>query len=89
MFEPLFVAASVFIPLVFGLVPAFLPPSVPAAARWSLWLAVVVLTGWYVHLLRDAPGPYPLMALIFLIISALLSLIVLIVETGRAPYRRR
>lgn len=89
MLEPLFVAASVLIPLAFGLVPAFLPPRVPALARWSLWLVVLALTGWYVHLLRDAPSPYPLMALIFLIVSAALSLIVLVVETGRTAHRRR
>ena len=89
MVESLFVAASVFIPLAFGLVPGFLPPSVPAIGRWVSWLAVVVGTGWYVHLLRDAPSPFPLMALVFLVVSAGLSLVVLVVDTNRAPAPRR
>ena len=89
MLEGLFVAASVFIPLVFGLVPAFLPTGVPVILRWILWLVVLVLTGLYVHLLRDAPSPYPLMALVILIISAALSLVVLVVDTYRPPKLRR
>ena len=88
MLEVLFVAASVFIPLVFGLVPGFLPQGVPVVARWALWLAVIVVTGWYVHSLREAPGPYPDLALGILIISATLSLIVLVIETDRAPRLR-
>lgn len=88
MLEALFVVASIFIPLIFGLVPAFLPASVPAIVRWVAWLAVLALTGWYVHVLRDAPSPYPLLAFIFLIVSAALSLVVLIVETNRPPRLR-
>lgn len=85
MSEALFVAASIFIPLVFGLVPAFLPASVAVALRWLLWLIVTAATGWYVHLLRDAPSPYPALALGILIASAVLSLIVLVVESSRPP----
>ena len=88
MSEALFVAASVFIPLVFGLVPAFLPTSIAAGPRWILWLAILALTGWYVRTLSDAPSPYQLMALIFLVVSACLSFIVLVVETSRAPRPR-
>ena len=85
MTEALFVAASIFIPLVFGFVPAFLPVGVPVVIRWLLWLAVTAAIGWYVHLLRDAPSPYPELALAILLVSAVLSLVVLVVETGRPP----
>lgn len=88
MAEALFVAASVFIPLVFGLVPAFLPTGVPAVFRWLMWLVIIVATGWYVHLLREAPSPYPLLALVILAVSAMLSLVVLVVETNRPPRLR-
>ena len=87
MSEALFVAASVFIPLVFGLVPAFVPTSVSIGRRWILWFAAAALAGWYVHLSSDAPSPHPLMALTILILSAGLSLMVLIRETVR-PARR-
>ena len=85
MREALFVAASVFIPLVFGLVPAFLPVGVPILWRWILWLVILAVTGWYVHLVREAPSPYPLLALAILMVSAVLSLVVLVVETSRSP----
>jgi hypothetical protein len=86
--EGLFVGASILIPLVFGLVPAFLPTGIPIGLRWLLWFVILALTSWYVHLLREAPSPYPSLALVILIVSAALSLVVLIVETGR-PTRLR
>jgi cytochrome bd-type quinol oxidase subunit 2 len=86
--EALFVAASVLVPLVFGLIPAFLPTGVPVGFRWLLWFVILALTSWYVHLLREAPSPYPLLALAILVVSAALSLVVLIVETARQPRLR-
>lgn len=89
MHDALIVAGSVFIPLAFGLVPAFLPATVPALFRWTLWLAVLALTGWYVHLMRETPNPYPFLALVILLVSAGLSMVVLVVETGRYARPRR
>ena len=82
--DVLFIAASVLIPLAFGLVPAFLPQRAPPLVRWLAWLALVALLGWYVHELRGSVVPYPQLALIILIVSAGLSLIVLVVETIRS-----
>lgn len=87
MREGLFVIVSVFIPLVFGLVPAFLPSRVPIILRWLLWLTLVVVAGWYVHRLGEFASPYPELALLYLIVSASLSLAVLAAFTFRRRSR--
>jgi FtsH-binding integral membrane protein len=79
----LFFAGSVLVPLVFGLVPAFLPLRSPAALRWGLWLVLLGLAGWYGEAMRDAPAAYQFIAWTTIAISATLSLVVLIAETGR------
>jgi FtsH-binding integral membrane protein len=86
MVEGLFYAGSVLVPLVFGLVPAFLPLRSPFVLRWGLWLAALGLTAWYGHEMDAAPAAYRLVAWATVIASALLSFIVLATDTG---WRRR
>jgi len=81
--EPLFMAGTVLVPLAFGLVPGFLPPGSHPAFRWGLWLAVLGLTGWYGVAMTDAPESIRLLAWATIAVSATLSLIVLMAETGR------
>ena len=88
MAEGLFYAGSVLVPLVFGLVPAFLPQRSPFLLRWGLWLAALALTAGYGHMMDEAPATYRLLAWATIIISAILSFIVLAADTGRSRRER-
>ena len=85
--DPLFIAGSVAVPLLFGLVPAFLPLRSPFVLRWALWLAALGLTAWYGVEMDSAPAAYRLVAWTTIIASAVLSFIVLATDTGR-PQRQ-
>ena len=89
MDEILFTAALVLVPLLFGLVPGFLPMRTPALVRWGLWLAVLALAIWYGLAMKDAAGAVWLVVWSTIAASAILSLLVLVAETGRprAPLR--
>ena len=88
MIDNLLFAGPVLVPLVFGLVPAFLPTGASAPLRWGLWLALLVLAAWYGNAMQDAPDAYRLLAWASIAASAALSLIVLVFELGR-PGRLR
>jgi hypothetical protein len=79
----LYFAGYVLMPLGFGLVPGFLPRSVPLAARWTLWLALLALAAAYLAFLRGAAFPFPVIAFGVFLASALLSLSVLVAEARR------
>ena len=81
--DPLFMAGTVAVPLVFGLVPGFLPVRTHSAVRWGLWLAVMGMAGWYGLAMNDAPAAIRLLAWVTIGLSATLSLTVLVAETGR------
>lgn len=81
--EGLFLAGSVLVPLLFGLIPGFLPGGTNPAIRWILWLAVLGLAAWYGNAMAEAPASYRLLAWATITVSALLSLIVLIADLGR------
>ena len=83
MTEILFLLSPVLVPLAFGLVPAFLPARSPPALRWGLWLVLLALAAWYGHAMRDAPDAFRMIAWSTVAASALLSLMVLVAETGR------
>ena len=83
--DALFFAGSVLVPLVFGLIPAFLPVGAPQVVRWLAWLAALALTVWYGAAMRDAPDAFRLVAWGTIAASATLSLIVLVAETGQRP----
>ena len=84
MFEGLFNAGSVLVPLAFGLVPAFLPAGTHPALRWGLWLIILALACWYGVAMADAPAAYRMLAWTTIGASAALSFIVLVAETGFA-----
>jgi FtsH-binding integral membrane protein len=88
MVEGLFYAGSVLVPLVFGLVPAFLPLRSPFVLGWGLWLAALGLTAWYGHEMDAAPAAYRMVAWATIIVSAVLSFIVLATDTGRPRQER-
>lgn len=88
MADGLFLAGSVLVPLIFGLVPGCLPVRTHPAIRLGLWLAALALAGWYGYAMTDAPASYRLLAWVSIGVSALLSLIVLVTETG-IPRKRR
>jgi FtsH-binding integral membrane protein len=88
MVEGLFYAGSVLVPLVFGLVPAFLPLRSPFVLGWGLWLAALGLTAWYGHEMDSAPAAYRMVAWATIIVSAVLSFIVLATDTGRPRQER-
>lgn len=83
MQQGLFYAGSVLVPLVFGLVPAFLPAGSPAVLRWSLWLATLMAVCVYGFAMNDAPASFRMLAWAVIAVSAILSFIVLVAETGR------
>jgi hypothetical protein len=84
-----FIIGCILIPLGFGLVPGLLPMRFPIVARWSLWLSLFALASWFVGAVDDLPSPFPSLARGSLWLSSLLSLYVLLVETGRVGRRRR
>ena len=88
MADGLFYAGSVLVPLVFGLVPAFLPLRSPFVLRGLVWLAALALTAWYGLAMDSAPSALRLLAWTTIIVSAVLSFIVLATDTGR-PRKRR
>lgn len=88
MTDGLFLAGSVLVPLVFGLVPGCLPVRTHPAIRLSLWLAALGLAGWYGYEMSDAPASYRQIAWVSIGVSAILSLVVLVAETG-IPRKRR
>lgn len=55
----------------------------PAALRWGLWLVLVGLAAWYGIAMGGAPAAYRLVAWATIALSAILSLVVLVTETGR------
>ncbi len=81
--EFLFLLSPVLVPLAFGLVPAFLPPRANQMVRWGLWLVLLALAAWYLLAMRDAPEAFRIIAWLTVAASAILSLIVLVAETGR------
>ena len=83
MFEFPLLAGAVLIPLGFGLVPGFLPRSVPLFARWALWAVVLAATAAYVAVLADSPLPLQLVSLGSSVLAMMLSLAVLVAETRR------
>ena len=83
-----FIAGCILTPLGFGLVPGLLPTRVPLVARWTLWLILIGLASWFLGTVSDLPKPFPLLARCAFWLSSLLSLYVLLVETGRARRRR-
>lgn len=86
MTDILFQLSPVLVPLAFGLVPAFLPPCASQLLRWGMWLVLLGLGAWYGLAMRDEPAAFRMIAWLTVAASALLSLIVLIAETGR-PHR--
>ena len=84
MDDPVIIAGAVLVPLGFGLVPAFLPRSVPLFVRWALWVAVLAAAAAYVAVLAATPPPFQAVALISAALAALLSMFVLLAETRRA-----
>ena len=80
----LIIAGAVLVPLGFGLVPAFLPRSVPLFVRWALWVAVLAVTAAYVAVLAGTPPPFQAVALISAALAAMLSMLVLLAETRHA-----
>jgi FtsH-binding integral membrane protein len=89
VFEFLFIAGYVLIPLGFGLVPGFLPPRSRPVIRWALWLALLALAIDYIYLSRNAPRLLWLLALFAISVSTGLSLLVLIAANKRARATRR
>lgn len=89
MSSGLFNAGSVLVPLLFGLVPAFLPPRTHAVVRWALWLALFGLAALYGRAMQAAPPSYRAVAWVTIAVSAGLSLLVLIAHTGEPRRRRR
>jgi hypothetical protein len=83
MDDPLTIAGAVLVPLGFGLVPAFLPRSIPLFVRWALWAAVLAAAAAYVAVLAGTPPPFQIVALISAALAALLSMLVLLAETRR------
>ena len=84
-----FTIGCILIPLGFGLVPGLLPTRVPIVARWGLWLVVIALASWFLVAVGDLLSPFPSLARISFWLSSLLSLYVLLVDTGRVGRRRR
>jgi hypothetical protein len=84
-----FIIGCILIPLGFGLVPGLLPTRVPIVARWGLWLVVIALASWFLVAVGDLPSPFPSLARSTFWLSSLLSLYVLLVDTGRVGRRRR
>lgn len=87
MDDPLTIAGAVLVPLGFGLVPAFLPRSVPLFVRWAAWAAVLAAAAAYIAALAGAPPPFQPVATISAAVAALLSLLVLLAETRREARR--
>jgi len=87
--DTFFTIGCILIPLGFGLVPGLLPPRIPIVARWGLWLAVIALASWFLAAVADLPIPYPWLARSTFWLSSLLSLYVLLADTGRISRRRR
>ena len=54
--EGLFLAGSVLVPLIFGLIPGFLPTRSNPAIRWILWLAILGSAAWYGNAMAEAPA---------------------------------
>ena len=82
-----FLAGYLLLPVAFGLVPAFLPRRVPPAARWSLWLLILLAGAFYVLAMRRESEPFGWLALGSFAVSSALSLVVLVVESRRAGQR--
>ena len=82
-----FLAGYLLLPIAFGLVPAFLPRRVPAAARWGLWLAILLAGAGYVLLMERENAPFVGLALGCFAASSALSLVVLVLEGRRAAGR--
>ena len=89
MFGGLFYAGSVLIPLLFGLVPGFLPFGTAAVIRWLAWLAALGIASWYGHAMKVAPAAYQMMAWGSIAMSAGLSGILLVMQTGQQPRSTR
>ena len=83
------IAGYILIPLGFGMIPALLPRRVPMTVRWILWLLLLATSAAYVHSLSDKPDPYSWLVLVPFWLSSLLSLYLLVAETGRAGRGRR
>lgn len=89
MSEILLIAGSGLVPLAFGLVPGFLPPSVPLFVRWALWVAVLAATIAYIAILSAAPPPLQTVTFVSSSLAMALSLAVLVAETRRANRTQR
>jgi hypothetical protein len=80
----LLTAGAVLVPLGFGLVPAFLPRSVPIFVRWCAWLILLAASITFVAAMSRAPQHYGWLALGTFCLSTGLSLWVLVKETRRS-----
>lgn len=83
----LLMAGAALMPLGFGLIPAFLPASVPVFVRWCLWLILLAVSASFVSTMRAAPQPFAAIAFGSFILSMALSLWVLLTETRRGGGR--
>ena len=83
-----FLAGYLLLPFAFGLVPAFLPRRVPAAARWALWLVLLLASAGYTLRMKSENEPFIWLALGCFAASSALSLVVLVGESRRARRRR-
>lgn len=84
MSDVLVIAGSALVPLGFGLVPGFLPRTVPLFVRWALWAMVLAATAAYIAILAAAPPPLQMVTLGSSGLAMILSLAVLLAETRRA-----
>ena len=84
MVTALFLAGYLLLPVAFGLVPAFLPRRVPLAARWSLWLFILLAGAFYVLAMKQEREPFVWLALGSFAASSALSLVVLVADSRRA-----
>jgi hypothetical protein len=82
-----FLAGYLLLPVAFGLVPAFLPRRVPPAARWGLWLLILLAGAAYVLAMKRENAPFVGLALACFAASSALSLIVLVLESRRTARR--
>jgi FtsH-binding integral membrane protein len=82
-----FLAGYLLLPIAFGLVPAFLPRRVPVAARWRLWLAILVAGVGYALFMKRENEPFVWLALGGFTASSALSLFFLVLESHRAARR--
>ncbi len=83
----LFLAGYLFLPIAFGLVPAFLPQRTPPRVRWGLWLFILLAGIGYALAMQREGAPYVWLALGCFVASSVLSLVVLVVESQRAVRR--